>query len=406
MPDGNEKLCFVLMPFREDLKGVYTKAIQPACENAGFKALRADELVGPFNIHRDIIEYIFRSDIVIADLTDWNPNVFYEMGVAHAIDNKTIMIIEKGKNVPFDIHNYRCIAYHLTESGLSELTQHLTKYLTFFQEWRKRPTNPVQEFKPLHAFVPHNAWDALNRELQQKEEQLKAAVPRTELEKLQHELHTKEQNTVTKSEWEVLKKQLEIKTAAHDQLQLEIVRLRAQVSLLSSQKSKPVAILQFRAQPLSKLSIDAVQRMLKENNFFDSKQNQNGKSIRHQYEKIEREGQELVLDHTTGLTWQQSGSSHYTSPAGAEEYILDLNSQYFAGYNDWRLPTLEEAMSLMEPKIHNNLYLDPVFDRTQIVIWTADKSSTFSAWYIVFKRGYCTSLILRPFEIYVRGVRR
>ncbi|MDZ7319996.1 MAG: nucleoside 2-deoxyribosyltransferase, partial [candidate division KSB1 bacterium] len=125
MSGWTEKLCFVLMPFREELKAVYTDAIQPACERAGFKAVRADELVGPYNIHRDIIEYIFRSDVIITDLTGWNPNVFYEMGVAHAIDNKTIMIIQKGQDVPFDIHNYRCISYHLNETGLRELTQHL-----------------------------------------------------------------------------------------------------------------------------------------------------------------------------------------------------------------------------------------------------------------------------------------
>ncbi|MCI0443939.1 hypothetical protein L0152_12095 [bacterium] len=115
MPTENQKLCFVLMPFHTGMKQVYTDAIKPACEKANFKPLRADELIGPYNIHRDIIKYIFSSDVIIADLTGWNPNVFYEMGVAHTLDNKTMMIIQEGEKLPFDIGNYRCIYYEPTE---------------------------------------------------------------------------------------------------------------------------------------------------------------------------------------------------------------------------------------------------------------------------------------------------
>lgn len=94
------KLCFVLMPFKDDMKEVYRDAIKPACKRASFVSLRVDELKGAFNINRKIIEHIFSSDAIIADLTDWNPNVFYELGVAHAIDNKTITIISTSVTVP------------------------------------------------------------------------------------------------------------------------------------------------------------------------------------------------------------------------------------------------------------------------------------------------------------------
>src|SRR5574342_357484 len=100
MSAEKEKKCFVLMPFSDDLKSVYWSAIKPACDQTGFRALRVDELKGPFNIHREIIQNIFRSEVVIADLTTWNPNVFYEMGVAHALGNKTIMIIQKQDKLP------------------------------------------------------------------------------------------------------------------------------------------------------------------------------------------------------------------------------------------------------------------------------------------------------------------
>ena len=105
MPKKNKKLCFVLMPFSEERREVYEKAIKPACQSAGFESLRVDELEGVFNINRKIIEHIFKSDAVIADLTDWKPNVFYEMGVTHAIDNKTVMIIQKKDPLPFDVQS-------------------------------------------------------------------------------------------------------------------------------------------------------------------------------------------------------------------------------------------------------------------------------------------------------------
>ncbi|MBV6506262.1 MAG: hypothetical protein ILNGONEN_01835 [Syntrophorhabdaceae bacterium] len=192
MPNVNDRLCFVLMPFEKGLKIVYQQAIRPACEKAGFKALRADELIGPYNIHRDIIRQLFSSDVIVADLTGWNPNVFYEMGIAHTLDNKTILIIQEGNRLPFDIGNYRCIFYEPSEVGLELLSHRLTEYLRTVEEWRQHPTNPVQEFKPHEAFVPNSVLRALRRELQQKDELLRASVSKTDWEKLHSELRAKE----------------------------------------------------------------------------------------------------------------------------------------------------------------------------------------------------------------------
>ena len=166
----NEKTCFVIMPFSDDMAEVYWKAIQPACDKAGFSALRVDQLEGVYNINQKIIEHIFTSHVIIADLTDWRPNVFYEMGVAHAIDNKTIMIIQKKDKVPFDVHSYRCIEYEQTEAGLTKLLNSLANLLKSFEEWRRYPTNPVQQFKPHDAFIPKRALDEARHELEQKKQ--------------------------------------------------------------------------------------------------------------------------------------------------------------------------------------------------------------------------------------------
>lgn len=362
MPERKEKLCFVLMPFSDDLKPVYWSAIKPACDQTGFHALRVDELKGPFNIHREIIERIFRSEVIIADLTKWNPNVFYEMGVAHAIGNKTIMIIQKQDKLPFDVNNYNCIMYEQTDAGLQLLMHRIVESLQHFEAWRHRPTNPVQDFKPHEAFIPKSEMDKLHRQLQEKDKLLRAAE------------------------------------ADGAELQRKIENLRSQPETLP-----PPFIL--RSQPLAELAIDEALKMFKGKELFDSNWNKQGKGLQHQFETVEQQGQMLVVDHATGLMWKQSGSSNQMNYADAENYIRDLNAKRFAGYNNWRLPTLEEAMSLMEPKKHGNLYIDPLFDQTQKWIWTTDKESADMAWVVDFSYGSFRHGLVDVNYIYVRAVR-
>jgi hypothetical protein len=76
----------------------------------------------------------------------------------------------------------------------------------------------------------------------------------------------------------------------------------------------------------------------------------------------------------------------------------------FAGYRDWRLPTLEEAMSLMEPE-RKELYINPVFDNRQRWIWTADLYSASVAWFVSFYLGHCISLDIGIYDYHVRAVR-
>jgi hypothetical protein len=164
-------------------------------------------------------------------------------------------------------------------------------------------------------------------------------------------------------------------------------------------------ILRLRSQPRADFSGDDVQKMLTERDFFDAYKNKSGKGLPHEYEAIERHGEKLVIDHATGLTWQQSGSKDSMTYADAENYIRELNKKGVAGYNDWRLPTLEEAMSLMEPsEKHGDLYIDPVFDKTQRWIWTADKLRAGVAWVVSFGSGYCRSALV-VYSFCVRAVR-
>jgi serine/threonine-protein kinase len=102
--------------------------------------------------------------------------------------------------------------------------------------------------------------------------------------------------------------------------------------------------------------------------------------------------------------WQQSGSPDFMTFSDAEDYVRDANEKRFAGHDDWRLPTLEEAMSLMAPKQNHELCIAPLFDRTQRWIWTIDKSGAEAAWVVAFDGGYCTLDLIHDAS-FVRAVR-
>jgi len=136
---------------------------------------------------------------------------------------------------------------------------------------------------------------------------------------------------------------------------------------------------------------EEVKQMLKQLNFFDKDRNKQGMGILHLYLKS-GEKEKVIFDLSTGLMWQQSGSSKYMEFDKVQKSIEKLNREKYASYQDWRLPTLEEAMSLMEPeKKSGNLYIDPVFDGKQEWIWTSDLVKGESrAWSVYFYTGYCS----------------
>ena len=116
-PDVDNNLCFVLMPFKPPFNGYYDRVIKGAVEAAGLSALRADEIYGPSEIMNDVWGSIWRARVVVADVTDRNPNVNYELGMCHALGVPTIIITKRIKDVPFDYSHRRCIAYNTDDAG-------------------------------------------------------------------------------------------------------------------------------------------------------------------------------------------------------------------------------------------------------------------------------------------------
>lgn len=167
--------CFVIMPFgqigTEDHDRnlfIYQQLIKPVVQQSGYEPVRADELEHFGNITRDIIELIFESYLVIADLSGRNANVFYELGVRHALLRYgTIPIIRKGENLPFDIANYRAIFYSVDSDGPEKFRDELLKRIKAFERnVNKKSDNPVHDIigerlltADISQLVPRDQYD-------------------------------------------------------------------------------------------------------------------------------------------------------------------------------------------------------------------------------------------------------
>jgi nucleoside 2-deoxyribosyltransferase len=126
-----KSFAFVLMPFDAAFADVYSLGIKDAVEQAGMFAERVDEQV----FHREgILERIYNqidvADFIIADMTGRNPNVFYEVGYAHAKNKLCILLTKNAQDIPFDLKHHR----HLVYSSLSDLKQKLGQDLEYIRE--------------------------------------------------------------------------------------------------------------------------------------------------------------------------------------------------------------------------------------------------------------------------------
>jgi hypothetical protein len=108
----------VLMPFTERLQRVYKVHIKRVAARLKMRVGRADDLFGAGPIMKDIWSAIHAARLIIADCTGRDPNVFYEIGLAHAIGRHTILISQSSPDIPFDLHHLRIILYEYTPRGM------------------------------------------------------------------------------------------------------------------------------------------------------------------------------------------------------------------------------------------------------------------------------------------------
>ncbi|TCV60053.1 uncharacterized protein DUF4071 [Vibrio crassostreae] len=147
---SGQKICFVIMGFGRktdystgktfDLDKTYKNIIQPAVESSGYLCVRADEIQDPGLIDKSMYALLMHADLVVADISTFNPNAIYELGIRHAVKPSTTIILkEEGGKINFDLDHTRIFQYkHLGEdigadeaqrcqSALATLIQNATK---------------------------------------------------------------------------------------------------------------------------------------------------------------------------------------------------------------------------------------------------------------------------------------
>ena len=120
---------FVVMDFSGQFDALYREVLLPVAEQAGLELRRADETKGPGFIIQDIVKDIAQATVIVAEITPPNPNVFYELGYAHALNKPTILLAKRTEKLPFDVAGYRCIFYDDTIAGKSSVEKEFHQHL-------------------------------------------------------------------------------------------------------------------------------------------------------------------------------------------------------------------------------------------------------------------------------------
>jgi len=121
--------CFIIMPIKKGFDEVYKHVIKPMLDELGIKAIRADEIYSQNPIIEDIWNQIQSAGWIVADLTGKNPNVLYELGLAHGIDRDVILLTQDIDDIPFDLQHWRCIEYKQNIEGGQNLKENLKRVL-------------------------------------------------------------------------------------------------------------------------------------------------------------------------------------------------------------------------------------------------------------------------------------
>lgn len=162
------KKCFVIMPFsktngKHDEKywtQFFVEFVKPELKAHGYEAHRYEAT--PESITKGIVENLQSFNLVLAVLTDYNPNVWYELGVRHSLRKGTIMIIEKGQRIPFDVNDYGVIQYAKHED-LAELAKD-KKFKEDLARYIRRAEAGVQD-SPVKDFLNMDLIFTINRAL-------------------------------------------------------------------------------------------------------------------------------------------------------------------------------------------------------------------------------------------------
>ncbi len=129
LPSEQQLDVFVLMPFKSKLEAVYTRHMKKMALELGLRMRRADELFSARPFMEKVWDGICAAEVIFADCTDKNANVFYEVGVAHTVGKDVVLITRSDKDIPSDIKHFDYIHYDYDPEGVDELMQKLRAFL-------------------------------------------------------------------------------------------------------------------------------------------------------------------------------------------------------------------------------------------------------------------------------------
>jgi hypothetical protein len=133
---------FAIMPFAEEFRTIYDGALAPAAKRAKMSCGRGDDSFGAHYVIDDIWTSILGAQYVIADCTNGNSNVFYELGIAHTLGKTTMIITQDRKWIPFDLKHWRYHLYEPSRRGISDLKEKVRQFLVLSsQTGTKKPLN-------------------------------------------------------------------------------------------------------------------------------------------------------------------------------------------------------------------------------------------------------------------------
>ena len=169
----NKKICFVIMGFGKkkdpetnrtiDLDQTYQQIIRPAVEASGLECVRADEITETGIIDRSMYALLYRADVVIADISTYNPNAIYELGVRHALKKHSTIIIKEGDcKFPFDLNHNRILSYeHLGDEISSNEAKRCQEELN---KLIKTIIDDPKVDSPLYIYIPQTSVPVISEE--------------------------------------------------------------------------------------------------------------------------------------------------------------------------------------------------------------------------------------------------
>lgn len=158
---AKKKTCFVITPIGKDdthtrrhADGVIDAVIEPTLIDKGYEVLVAHRMADGGSITRQVIQQVLNADLVVANLTELNPNVMYELAVRHAVRKPIIQICENGTILPFDISEQRTIFYTNDMKGAVELKGSFIEMLEPAEKDEK-PDNPIYRAVESDTIMKH-----------------------------------------------------------------------------------------------------------------------------------------------------------------------------------------------------------------------------------------------------------